>query len=166
METMTTKATKTPIDAAGATYESIVKSLSDLQSKFELPEAAREFLKRSAATAKDRATDMHAGANKVTGMVEGAIINTVTQVADINRELFALAHEDAQAAFAAVEKLAGAKSLSEAYQLQVDYLRDRAEVGMSRAKNVAEFVSEKATDGMKSMQDGFSKVANFSKQAA
>ena len=163
---MTTKSTKTPIDAAGATYESIVKSLSDLQSKFELPEAAREFLKRSAATAKDRATDVHAGANKVTGMVEGAIINTVTQVADINRELFAVAHEDAQAAFAAVEKLAGAKSLSEAYQLQVDYLRDRAEVGMSRAKNAAQFVSEKASDGFKSMQDGFAKAANFSKQAA
>ncbi len=163
---MTTKATKSPVDSANATYESIVKTLSDMQSKFELPEAAREFLKRSAATAKDRATDAHAGANKVTGMIEGAVINTVTQVADLNRELFAVAHEDAQAALAAIEKLAGAKSLSEAYQLQVDYLRDRTEVGMSRAKNVAQFVSEKASDGIKSMQDGLSKVANFSKQAA
>ena len=166
MTTKATTTTKSPIDTASATYESIVKSLSDLQSKFELPEAAREFLKRSAATAKDRATDMHAGANKVTGAIEGAIINTVTEVADINRELFAVAHEDAQAAFAAVEKLAGAKSLSEAYQLQVDYLRDRTEVGMSRAKNVAQFVSDKAATNLKTVQDGFSKAANFSKQAA
>ena len=46
------------------------------------------------------------------------------------------------------------------------HLRERAEVGMSRAKNVAEFVSDKAADGYKTVQDGFSKVANFSKQAA
>jgi phasin len=162
---MTSK-TKSPIDATNETYASIVKSLSDLQDKFEIPEAAREFVKRSAETARDRASEVHAGAHKVTGTIEGAVINAVSGVADINRELFKAANEDAQAAFTAVEKLAGAKSLAEAYQLHVDYLRERAEVGMSRAKTVAEFVSAKATDGFKTVQDGISKAANFSKQAA
>ena len=37
---------------------------------------------------------------------------------------------------------------------------------MTRAKNVAEFVSDKAAAGFKTMQEGVSKVANFSKQAA
>ena len=161
-----TSQTKSPIDATNETYTSITKALGDLQDKFELPEAAREFVKRSAETARDRASDVHAGAHKVTGAIEGAVINAVTGVADINRELFKAAHQDAQAAFVAVEKLAGAKSLAEAYQLQVAYLRERAEVGMTRAKNVAEFVSDKAADGFKTVQDGFAKVANFSKQAA
>jgi hypothetical protein len=163
---MTTEQTKSPIDTANATYASMVKTLNDLQSKFEIPEAAREFLKRSTATAKDRADDVHAGATKVAGAIEGAVINAVTGVADINRELFKAAHQDTQAAFAAIEKLAGAKSLTEAYQLQVDYLRERAEVGMSRAKYLAEFVSDKTADGYKTVQDGLSKVANVSKQAA
>lgn len=162
---MTSK-TKSPIDATNEAYASGVKALSDLQNKFEIPEAAREFVKRSAETARDRASEVHAGAHKVTGAIEGAVINAVSGVADINRKLFGAVYEDTQAAFTAIEKLAGAKSLAEAYQLQVDYLRERAEVGMSRAKNVAEFVSDKAADGYKSVQDGFSKVANFSKQAA
>ena len=162
---MTTQ-TKSPIDASNETYASIVKALSDMQNKFEIPEAAREFVKRSAETARDRASEVHAGAHKVTGTIEGAMINAVTGVADINRELFKAALQDTQATFTAVEKLAGATSLAEGYQLYVDFLRERAEVGMSRAKNVAEFVSDKAADGYKTVQDGFSKVANFSKQAA
>ena len=133
---------------------------------FEIPEAAREFVKRSAETARDRASDVHASAHKVTGAIEGAVIKAVTGVADLNRELFKAAHQDAQAAFVAVEKLAGAKSLAEAYQLQVDYLRERTEVGVTRAKNAAEFVSDKAADGFKTVQEGFAKVANFNKQAA
>ena len=161
-----TSQTKSPIDPTNQTYASIVKALSDLQDKFEIPEAAREFVKRSAETARDRASEVHAGAHKVTGAIEGAVINAVSGVADINRELFKAAYQDTQATFTAVEKLAGAKSLAEGYQLYVDFLRERAEVGMSRAKNVAEFVSDKAADGYKSVQDGFSKVANFSKQAA
>ena len=162
---MTSK-TKSPIDATNETYASVVKALSDMQDKFEIPEAAREFVKRSAETARDRASDVHASAHKVTGAVEGAVIKAVTGVADINRELFKAALQDTQAAFTAIEKLAGAKSFAEAYQLQVDYLRERAEVGMTRTKNVAEFVSDKAADGFKTVQDGFSKVTNFSKQAA
>ena len=159
---MTTQA-KTPIDAGNQTYASIVKALSDMQNKFEIPEAAREFVKRSAETARDRASDVHAGAHKMTGTIEGAVINAVTGVADINRELYKAALQDTQATFTAVEKLAGAKSLAEGYQLYIDFLRERAEVGMTRAKTVAEFVSDKAADGFKTVQD---KVANFSKQAA
>jgi hypothetical protein len=161
-----TDKTKSPIDAGNQTYASIVKALSDLQDKFEIPQAAREFVKRSAETARDRASDVHAGAHKVTGAIEGAVINAVSGVADINRELYKAGLQDTQATFTAVEKLAGAKSLAEGYQLYVDFLRERAEVGMSRAKNLAEFVSDKAADGYKSVQDGFAKVANVSKQAA
>jgi len=158
--------TKSPIDATNATYASIVKTLSDLQDKFEIPQAAREFVKRSTASAKERAADMHAGANQVAGAVEGAVVNTVTGIAEINRKLFEAAHQDAEAALAAIEKLAGASSLGEAYQLQVDYWRERGEVGMARSKDVVEFVSAKVSDGVKALQDGIANVAPFSRQAA
>ena len=106
------------------------------------------------------------GSDVAAGAIESAAINAVTGVAEINRKLFGAVYEDTQAAFTAVEKLAGTKSLAEGYQLYIDYLRERAEVGMTRAKNVAEFVSDKAADGFKTVQDGVSKAANFSKQAA
>jgi hypothetical protein len=127
--------------------------------KFEIPEAAREFVKRSALTAKERAADAHTGASKFAGFVEGAVINYVTGVADANRKLLEAAYEDAQAALVAIEKLAGAKSLNEAIQVNVDYLRERGEVGMSRAKDTAAYMTQTMSGGVKAMQDGVAKVA-------
>jgi hypothetical protein len=57
---------ESPIEAWATTYESLAKALGGLQNKFEIPDAAREFVKHTAAAAKDGSTDLHAGANKVT----------------------------------------------------------------------------------------------------
>jgi phasin len=159
-------ATSTPGANAGSAYESIVKTLSNFQDKLEIPEGAREFVKRSAATAKDRAADMHSGATKAAGAVEGAIITTVTGVADLNRQLIQAAYQDAEAALSAIDKLAGAKSVGEAYQTQVDYVRERGEVAMARAKSVAEFVSHKVSSGVKSVQEQIAKVVPVGPQTA
>src|SRR5712691_12367442 len=70
---------------AATAYGSVIKALGGLQSKLEIPESAREFVKRGAATAKQRAAAMHDGANKVAGVIEGTIVDAVTGVADINR---------------------------------------------------------------------------------
>src|SRR4029434_4396585 len=76
---------------------------------FEIPQAAREFVKRSALTAKERAAEAHTGADRFAGMVECAVINYVTEVASVNRKLLEAAHQDAEAALVAIEKLANAK---------------------------------------------------------
>src|SRR5262245_25794965 len=78
---------KSPSETCAATYESLVKALDGLPSKFEIPEAVREFLMRSAATAKDRSTDLHAGVNKVTGAFEEALVSAVNGTADLNRKI-------------------------------------------------------------------------------
>jgi hypothetical protein len=66
---------ESPIEDAATTYEAFAKALGGLHNKFDIPEAAREFVKRSAAAAKDRSTDLHAGANKVTGAIEEALVS-------------------------------------------------------------------------------------------
>jgi phasin len=132
---------------------------------FEIPEAAREFVKRSASTAKERAAEVHSGANRFAGLLEGAVINYVTEVANVNRKLLDAAHQDAEAALVAIEKLAAAKSLSEAMQLNVDYLRERSEVGMARAKDTAAYVGQTVTGGVKAVQEGFAKAAPFARAA-
>jgi phasin len=159
---MTKKSNATASPTEAGPYASIMKTFGGLQDKFEIPESAREFVKRGTASAKERAADMHNGANKVASAIEGAVVNAVTSIADVNRKLIEAAHEDAEAALAAIDKLAEAKSLGEAYQLQVDYWRQRNEVGMARARNVAEFVSAKVSDGVKAVQDGIAKAAPFS----
>jgi hypothetical protein len=160
-------ARKTPsaTGAGTAAYGSVIEALGGLQSKFEIPESAREFVKRGAATAKQRAAAMHDGANNVAGVIESAIVDAVTGVADINRKLIATAQDDTEAALAAIDKLAAAKSLAQAYQLTVDYWRERGEIGMGRAKIVAAFVSAKVYDGVKAVEDGAARIAPISRQA-
>ena len=60
-----TRKSQSATGAATAAYGSLIKALGGLQSKLEIPESAREFVKRGAATAKQRAAAMHDGANKV-----------------------------------------------------------------------------------------------------
>jgi len=150
--------TESATEVATGTYGSMIKALGGLQSKFEIPEAAREFVKRGAATAKERTAAIHDGANKVAGVMEGAIVDAVTGIADINRKLIDTARDDTEAALAAIDKLAAAKSLAEAYQLSVDYWRERGEIGMARAKNVAAFVSAKVYDGVKAVEEGATRM--------
>jgi len=71
--------------------------------------------------------------------------------------------QDAEAFFAGIDKLASAKSLSEAYQIQSDLARARGEVLVSRAKATAEYVGQLVSESAKSAQDNFSKV--YSKTA-
>src|SRR6478672_13613602 len=78
---------ESPIEAWATTYESLSKALGGLQNKFEIPDAAREFVKRTAAAAKDGSTDLHAGANKVTGAIEKALVGAVDGMADVNRKV-------------------------------------------------------------------------------
>jgi hypothetical protein len=143
-----------------ATYESLAKALGGLENKFDIPDAAREFVKRSAAAAKDRSTDLHVGAN------EAALLSAVSTMADVNRRIVDAAYQDTEASLAAIDRLAGAKSLAEAYQVSVDYLREQREVSVARVRSAAEFVSTKTSEGFQTLQHRFAKVMTTKSQVA
>jgi hypothetical protein len=157
---------ESPIETCATTYESLVKALDGLQNKFEIPEAARELVVRSVATAKDRSTDLHAGVNKVTAAIEEAVVGAVNSIADLNRKIVDATYQDAEATFTAIEKLAGVKSPTEAYQLYIDYLRQQSEVGVARAKSAAGFVSTKASESFNALRDSIVKLMPLQSQSA
>ena len=157
---------ESPIEAYATTYESLAKTLGGLQNKFEIPDAAREFVKRTAAAAKDGSADLHAGANKLTGAIEEALVGAVNGVADVNRKVVEAAYQDAQAVFAAIDKLAGAQSVNDAYEVYVAYLREQTNVGVARVQEAASFVSAKASEGFGALRDGITKVMPARSQAA
>jgi hypothetical protein len=157
---------ESPLEAGVATYESLAKALGALPNKFEIPEAARELVKRGAAAAKDRSSDLHAGANKVTGAIEEALVGAVNGLAEANRKIVDIAYQDAEAMFAAIDKLAGAQSLTDAYEVYVDYLRQQTNVSVARAKSAASFVSAKASEGFDTVRDSIAKVVPVRSQAA
>ncbi len=140
-------------------FDGIKDAFKNIQN-LEVPEAAREFVKKTANTAKDRAAEAFAGSERVTAAIETAATESVTEAGKISRNIQQAMYDDAQAFFAGIEKLASAKSISEAAQIQSDLLRSRGEVFVSRAKATTDYLGKLAANGAKSAQDNFAKVYN------
>jgi len=151
--------TNTVFDTVKEAFAPVSEAFTKLQN-MEVPEAAREFVKKQAETAKVRAADVYAGSEKVTTAIETAVSDSVTEAAKISRSIQQAMYQDAEAFFAGIDKLASAKSINEAVQIQSDLARARGEVFISRAKSTAEYVGKLVADGAKNAQDNFAKVYN------
>ena len=160
---MTTE-TNSVLNTVKDAFAPVTDALKNLQN-MEVPEAAREFVKKQTETAKVRAADLYAGSEKVTAAIETAVAGSVSEAAKISRNIQQALYQDAEAFFAGIDKLASAKSLNEAVQIQSDLVRERGEVLVSRAKSSTEYLGKLVADGAKTAQDNFSKVASYSKSA-
>jgi phasin len=155
---MTTE-TNSVLNSVKEAFAPVTEAFTKLQN-MEVPEAAREFVKKQTETAKVRAADLHAGSEKVTAAIETAVAGSVTEAAKISRNISDALYQDAEAFFAGIDRLASAKSLNEAVQIQSDMLRSRGEVLVSRAKASTEYLGKLVTEGAKTAQDNFAKVYN------
>jgi phasin len=142
-----------------AAFEGFKDAFKNIQN-MEVPEAARDFFKKTATTAKDRAAEVLAGSERMTAAVETAVTDSVAEAGKISRNIQQAIFEDAEAFFAGIDKLASAKSISEAVEIQSGLLRARGEVFVSRAKSTTEYLGKLAADGAKTAQDNFTKVYN------
>jgi phasin len=155
---MTTETdTNSLLNSVKQAFAPVTDAFKNIQN-LEVPEAAREFVKKQAETAKERAADLHAGSEKVTDAIETAVAGSVSEAAKISRNIQQALYQDAEAFFAGIDKLASAKSLNEAVQIQSDMLRARGEVLVSRAKSTSEYFGKLVTEGARTAQDNFSKV--------
>jgi phasin len=162
-ETMT-KQTEAAMDSVKQAFAPIGDAMKNLQT-IDVPEATRDFVRRAAGTAKDKAADLHAGAEKMTVAVETAVTGSVSEAAKITRNIQTALYADAAAFFAGIDKLASAKSFGEAVQIQSELARSHGEVLVSRAKASTEYFGKLVADGAKTAQDNISKVASYSKTA-
>src|ERR1700751_2138533 len=152
---MTTE-TNTVFNTFKDAFAPVTEAFKNFQN-MEVPEAAREFVKKQAETAKERAADFYAGSEKATDAIESAVAGSVSEAAKISRNIQQALYQDAEAFFAGIDKLASAKSLSEAAQIQSELVRARGEVFVSRAKASSEYLGKLVTGGAKNAQDNFSK---------
>src|SRR3977135_3428773 len=155
---MTTETeTNSVLNTVKEAFAPVTDALKNIQN-LDVPEAAREFVKKTANTAKDRTADLHAGSEKVTAAIETAVADSVSEAAKTSRNIQQALYQDAEAFFSGIDKLASAKSLNEAVQIQSDMVRARGEVFISRAKSTTEYLGKLVADGAKNAQDNFSKV--------
>jgi phasin len=144
-------------DTVKDAFAPITEAMKNFQN-VEVPEAARDFVKKSANTAKERAAEAFAGSEKVTAAIETAVADSVTAAAKISRNIQQAMYQDAEAFFAGIDRLASAKSINEAVQIQSDLARARGEVFVSRAKSTAEYFGKLVANGAKTAQDNFANV--------
>jgi phasin len=153
---MTTE-TNSVFDSVKDAFAPLSEAFKNFQG-MEVPETAREFVKRQVSTAKEKAAEAYAGSEKVTAAIETAVADSVSEAAKISRNIQQAIYQDAEAFFAGIDKLASAKSLHEAVQIQSDLARAQGEVVVSRAKSTAEYFGKLVADGAKNAQENFTKV--------
>src|SRR3954463_8558658 len=158
---MTTE-TNSVLNSVKEAFAPVTDAFKNLQN-MEVPEATRDFVKRAAGTAKEKAAEIHSGSEKVTAGIEPAVAGSVSEAAKISRNIQQALYQDAEAFFNGIDKLASAKSFNEAVQIQSDMVRARGETFVSRAKSTGEYLGKLVADGAKTAQDNFSKV--YSKTA-
>ena len=145
------------LDSVKGAFAPVTEAFKNFQN-LEVPEAAREFVKKTANTAKDRAADVFAGSEKVTAAIETAAADSVSEAAKISRNIQQAIYQDVEAFFAGIDRLASAKSLNEAVQIQSDMARARGELLVTRAKATTEYLGKLVANGAKTAQDNLAKV--------
>lgn len=153
--------TNPAFDGFKEAFAPVTEAFKNLQN-LEVPEATREFVKKTTSTAKERTAEVFAGSERVTSAIENAVTESVTEAGKISRNIQQAIFEDAEAFFAGIDKLASAKSVNEAVQIQSDMLRARGEVLVSRAKATTDYLGKLVANGAKTAQDNFAKVYNKS----
>jgi hypothetical protein len=91
----------------------------------EVPETAREFIKRAATTAKERAADARVSVEQVTAAIESATGDSVRETAKIGRAI-----QMVDALLDGVEHLATAKSFGEVFHMQGALFLERGDRGV------------------------------------
>src|ERR1700724_1262931 len=143
---MTTETeTNSVLNTVKEAFAPVTEAFTKLQN-LEVPEAAREFVKKQAETAKERAADLYAGSEKATDAFETAVTGSVSEAAKITRNIQQAIYQDAEAFFAGIDKLASAKSINEAVQIQSDMVRASGETFVSRAKSSTEYLGKLVAD--------------------
>ena len=102
-----TKQTETAFNTFKAAFAPFADAFKNVQTA-DVPEAARDFVKRAIDTAKERAADAHAGAEKVTAVIEDAAVGAVSETVKLSRNVQQAFYEDAEAFFTGIDKLASA----------------------------------------------------------
>lgn len=153
-ETATTGA----MHAASTAFDGIQQTMDTLQARVEIPSGLREVAQRTAAAARDQAESAHAAATKATAGAERLAASFVATQAEFCRGVFDAAFANVRHALGTVEKLAAARTLTEAVQIQAEYVRDNAQANLERLRTVAENARAVAEDGTQQLRKEFGKL--------
>lgn len=113
----------------------------------EFADTARDYVQRTATAAKDRTDSAYENVGEFNKGVENTMNRLVRGYVSILEGAARVSHENVKHALTTVEKVAAAKSLSEAAQIQVDFVRESTAANYDTARAAFEDVRETVTEG-------------------
>ncbi len=128
-------------------------------------EGAREMVKRSTATAKERADGMFETTQKYNADLENMLVRAAKGYTNILGNIAEAAFVNVNRGVSAAEKLAEAKSLSDAMQIQNDYIREQSTCSMNNAKSAFDYVRDVATENGEALRASAAKMWKTDKAA-
>ncbi|MEM9277609.1 MAG: phasin family protein, partial [Pseudomonadota bacterium] len=131
----------------------------------KIADSAREFVKRSAATAKERSDNLYEGSTKLNSGLEKVLSRAVTGYVGFLGNIAEAAHANVDHALTTAEKLAAAKTLSEAAQIQADYVRENTSANVERVRAAVNSTRETVMEGAEVVRENVSKVWPYGKAA-
>lgn len=126
-------------------------------------QAASDKFKEYAESGVQRAKD---GYEQFVKAAQEANEKSRKAATEASLKLLDVAKEDADAAYAVTRDLINAKSLTEAYQIQMAYLKGRYEARVAQAQELGAYVKQNAEDATAPVREGLKKIFPEAKSAA
>ncbi len=131
----------------------------------KVTESAREIMRRTAATAKERSDDAYESATKFNSGLESAMNRVVGGYVTILGGIASATHDNVNRALTTVEKLANAKTLTEAVKIQSDYVRENTTANIENVRVAANVTRDVMMDGATTVRENVTKAWPYGKAA-
>ncbi|MDJ0930105.1 phasin [Breoghania sp.] len=133
--------------------------------KTEMPAAVREMTEKGLNQSREAYEKFKSAAEEATDMIEDSFETTRQGVLELNTCALHAAKANTDATYDFMKSLVGAKSLSEAIELQTSFARTQFDAMSKQAKEMQEISSKYATDLSSPMKDVFDKAVKGFKAA-
>ncbi|WP_370399143.1 phasin family protein [Sulfitobacter sp. JB4-11] len=155
-----TKKTETTAKTAASKAKVEADKITD-----RVADGAREFVMRSTSTAKERADGVYETTQKYNAELENMLVKAAKGYTNILGNIAEAAFVNVNRGINAAEKLAASKSLSEAMQVQSEYVREQSTCSMNNARAAAEYVREVVAEGSENVRETATKMWKSDKAA-
>lgn len=137
---------------------------SDASSK--VVDGAREYVARTAASAKERTDSAYEGVTKFNNGLEKTMNRFVVGYVGLLGDIAEATHANVKHALDTVEKVAGAKTFTEAAQFQVDFVREATTANYDRARTAFDATRDVVTEGVSTIRESANDLMPSVKKAA
>jgi len=148
---------------ADQTFKAVESASEDFASRLpgsEMPTMVREMAEQSVSQARQMYENARTAAEDATDMIEDSYEQARKSFTEMNLRLIDQAQANTERVFAFAKEVAGAKTVSEAVELQTKFAREQFEAFASQARDMQETATKLASETTGPMKEAWEKSVN------